>query len=67
MKGNDRDIAPALTEIRRYPRVTVDVMEPPHAAQLVLTASRTGTPYLAVGDILQGVNPDPGAAGVRDE
>ncbi|MFD0339629.1 hypothetical protein ACFVH0_13175 [Streptomyces sp. NPDC127117] len=46
-----------LTEIRRYPRVTVTEVDPPHAARLVLTGTGASELHLHARDVLQGINP----------
>ncbi|MEU6676606.1 hypothetical protein [Streptomyces sp. NPDC046925] len=48
-----------LTEIERYPRVTVTYMDPPHAARLTLTGIDAHNIDLRTGDILHGTNPAP--------
>ncbi|MEU6768113.1 hypothetical protein ABZ916_37130 [Streptomyces sp. NPDC046853] len=48
-----------LTEIERYPQVTVPYMDPPHAARLTLTGTNAHTLHLQAGDILHGTNPTP--------
>ena len=46
-----------VTEIRRYPRVPVTEVDPPHAARLVLTGAGADDLRLRTGEILRGVNP----------
>ncbi|MEU5959385.1 hypothetical protein [Streptomyces sp. NPDC047525] len=54
-----RTVELTLTEIRRYPTVTVTEVDPPHPAQLVLTGPGTGRDGLRLwaGDVLRGINP----------
>src|SRR5690349_17200002 len=47
----------ALTEIRRYPQVTVTEVDGPHSARLVFTGPGANHLHFKPGDILQGINP----------
>ncbi|MFI6871825.1 hypothetical protein ACIBL6_00145 [Streptomyces sp. NPDC050400] len=46
-----------VTEIRRYPRVPVTEVDPPHAALLVLEGAGAGEPPVRARDVLRGVDP----------
>ncbi|WP_143179633.1 hypothetical protein [Streptomyces yunnanensis] len=53
--GHDVDLV--LAEIRRYPKVTVDEVDPPHGARLVLTGAGTDDLHIEPRDVLRGTNP----------
>ncbi|MEV5877504.1 hypothetical protein AB0L75_25445 [Streptomyces sp. NPDC052101] len=46
-----------LTEIRRYPKVTVEEVDPPHGARLVLTGAGAADLHFKARDVLQGTSP----------
>ncbi|GAA2310949.1 hypothetical protein OKJ48_02515 [Streptomyces kunmingensis] len=46
-----------VTEIRRYPQVTVREVQPPHAARLILTGGHASRLRLRPRDVLRGKNP----------
>ncbi|WP_369268787.1 hypothetical protein AB5J55_01005 [Streptomyces sp. R11] len=48
--GHDVDLV--VAEIRRYPKVTVDEVDPPHGARLALTGAGANDLHLKPGDIV---------------
>ncbi|WP_418955220.1 hypothetical protein [Streptomyces tritici] len=56
--GRDgRAVDLVLTEIRRYREVTVDEVDPPHGARLLLSGARAGDVHVERGDLLRGTDP----------
>lgn len=48
-----------VAEIRRYPQVPVDAVDPPHGARLVLTGAGADALHFTPGETLRGTNPTP--------